>query len=318
VGPGSLGTQCAIGTSDPQSPDREVARVAAGQHGNVTQAQLRAAGLNGHAIMLRVRRGRLFRVHWSVYAVGRPPGTPLERASAAVLACGPGAALSHLGALALWGFTAVWPASFEVTAAIDRRPRGIRVHRPAGLTRADIRTQLDIPTTSPARTMLDCAPHLDPRTRTRTVSDALHTPYLTRSQLADACARFPRHPGAGLLAPFAGATADGPTRSELEDRFLAFCEEHGLPRPEINTRVAGYEVDALFRAQRLIVELDGWEFHGDRRTFESDRVRDADLLAAGFRTVRMTWARLTGPPAKTDAEARRLEAILSEPPSRGG
>ncbi len=96
----------------------------------------------------------------------------------------------------------------------------------------------------------------------------------------------------------------------LEDDFLQFCERFGLPRPLVNTRVAGHEVDALFPAHRLIVELDGWEFHSDRGAFESDRDRDADTLAAGFSTLRITHERLTVTP---DAEADRLRRILSAP-----
>jgi very-short-patch-repair endonuclease len=72
----------------------------------------------------------------------------------------------------------------------------------------------------------------------------------------------------------------------------------------MNAIVAGYEVDALFAAERVIVELDSWEFHKDRGSFESDRERDAATLAVGHVTVRITWERMTA------AEADRLRAIL--------
>jgi hypothetical protein len=268
---------------------------------------LAGLGLSDQAISYRVKQGRLFRVHWCVYAVGRPPHTPLERASAAVLACGPGAALSHLGALALWGFASTWPASFEAVVEADRRPIGVRTHRFTCLERHDTRVQLGIRATSPARTILDCAPRLDPRTRTRTVNDALHSPLLTRAQLADVRTRFALHRGAKLLDPFLDA-GDGPTRSDLEDDFAAFCARFGLPRPHTNVRVAGHEVDALFPAHRLIVELDGWEFHRDRDAFEDDRDRDADTLQAGFPTIRVTYGRLHD---RAEAEAARLRRILN-------
>ncbi|HWE11992.1 MAG TPA: DUF559 domain-containing protein, partial [Solirubrobacteraceae bacterium] len=89
--------------------------------------------------------------------------------------------------------------------------------------------------------------------------------------------------------------------------FIAFCRRHKLPRPQVNVCVAGHTVDALFQAQRLIVELDGWEFHNDRDAFETDRARDADTLHAGYRTLRITWDRLHG---HADAEAKRLSEIL--------
>jgi very-short-patch-repair endonuclease len=73
------------------------------------------------------------------------------------------------------------------------------------------------------------------------------------------------------------------------------------------THVAGYEVDALFVEERLIVELDSWDFHSDRDSFERDRDRDADTLAAGHETVRITWMRIEQRPAR---EADRLRQIL--------
>jgi hypothetical protein len=273
----------------------------------VTRAQLRTIGVADDAIAHRVRKGRLYRVHRGVFAVGRPPRTPLERASAAVLACGPSAALSHASALALWGFSDRWPTRFDVAVTLDRRPRGIIVHRSRVLTGRDIRLQLSVRATSPARTVLDCARTLEASGRlTRVVNDALHTPFLTQSQLADVRHRFSTHPGAKLLDPF---LEGNPTRSPFEDDFLEFCETYGLPRPVVNARVAGHGVDALFPAHRLIVELDGWEFHHDRHAFETDRERDADTLAAGFSTVRITHERLT---AAAAAEADHLHRILSE------
>jgi Transcriptional regulator, AbiEi antitoxin len=290
----------------PETPDAAVARVAARQHGNITYEQLLSCGLTRTAIDRRVRNGRLHRVHIGVYAVGRPPNLPLERASAAVLACGRGAALSHTGALALWGFTKRWPASFDVVVmAGDRRPAGVATHRYTNLLRRDLRVQLGIRATSPARTLLDCAPRLEPGNRARTVNDALHGPFVSQSQLGDVRHRFPTHPGAKLLDRF--LDGHNPTRSPFEDDFLAFCARHNLPCPQVNVRVAGHTVDALFEPHHLIVELDSWEFHKERETFETDRDRDADTLHAGYRTLRITWDRLHH---RAEAEARRLREML--------
>ncbi|HET8976678.1 MAG TPA: type IV toxin-antitoxin system AbiEi family antitoxin domain-containing protein [Solirubrobacteraceae bacterium] len=293
-----------------QTPDEAVARLAQRQHGNVTYDQLRACGLTDMAVRWRAHHGRLFPVHQAVYAVGRPPRTPIERAAAAVLACGPGAALSDEGALALWGFSTHWPSRFDVVVvAGDRRPKGIATHRYRNLRPRDLTVHFGIRTTSPARTVLDCAPRL---TNRRVIPDALHGPFLTEDQLADVRARFPTHPGARLLDPF--LEGYNPTRSPLEDDFVTFCARHGLPRPETNVKIAGHTVDALFRAQRLIVEIDSWEFHKDREAFETDRTRDADTLQAGFRTIRLTDERMR---TRADAEAARLHRILSAPPPGG-
>lgn len=294
---------------EPNRPiDSEIAAIAGRQHRNITRSQLLAAGLGAKAIDYRARVGRLFRVYPSVFAVGAPPTTPIERAAAAVLACGEGAALSHGSALSLWGLSKVWPTPIHVTGSRHRRPPGIVVHRSVSLTRADVRTHLGIRVTSPARTLLDCAPTLQQNVFTRAVNDALRSPYMTHAQLADVCTRCGGHAGRRLLLGFVEAPT-GPTRSEFEDAFLNFCARFGLPRPQVNTRVHGYEVDAYFPDEGVIVELDGWDFHRSRDSFERDRNRDANMLAAGLVTVRVTWGRLIERPA---AEARRLLSILAQ------
>ncbi|MGA9857492.1 MAG: type IV toxin-antitoxin system AbiEi family antitoxin domain-containing protein, partial [Solirubrobacteraceae bacterium] len=147
-----------MGTGISKTRDQAASRIAARQNGNITRGQLLGLGMDDRGIAQRVGHGRLFRVYKGVYAVGRPPVTPVERAAAAVLACGERALLSHAGALALWGLTRHWPGHFDVTlVAGDRRPQGITVHLATGLTRADARVQLGVPVTSLARTVLDCA-----------------------------------------------------------------------------------------------------------------------------------------------------------------
>ena len=87
------------------------------------------------------------------------------------------------------------------------------------------------------------------------------------------------------------------------------CERYGLPTPKTNVVVGGYELDAFFEAEQLIVELDGYDFHRDRAAFERDRLRDADALeTAGMPTVRITNHRMKQQPAR---EAERVEAILA-------
>lgn len=291
-----------------------IAALAQRQQSNVTREQLLRLGLSHAAITSRCRRKRLFRVHPGVYSVGRPPITPVEEASAAVLACGEGAALSHGAALALWGLASDWPREPHVSSPRQRRRRGIATHRAVGLTRADIRAQLGIRVTSPARTFLDCALELGPHRLPRLMADARRQGYLHVAQVADVVDRFRHHPGRALLLDALGGL-EQPARSELENAFLAFCARYGLPRPVVNTHPWRRESDMLFAAEGVIVELDGWVFHRDKYAFEDDRDRDADLLAAGFVTVRITWKRLIGSPER---EARRLHAILESRRSEAG
>ncbi len=286
---------------------KAIAALARKQHGYVTREQLLALGVGRRAIQHWVGVGWLIRVYAGVYAVGHIPLGQQARANAAALACGDGAVLSHASAAALWKYVKQWPRHFEVIATWDRRREGIKVHRAKTLTRSDITRQLGVPVTSPARTVFDMTPRLRTEAALRRfVNDARLTRTFRLSDLDELLVRHPRHPSTSRLMPFV-QTRGGPTRSEFEDRFTAFAREYGLPTPVTNTRLLGFEIDALFPEHRLIVELDGWDFHSDRGSFESDRDRDAELLAAGYQTIRITWERLKSQPAR---EAARLRAIL--------
>jgi hypothetical protein len=285
-----------------------VARLAKRHNGNVSREQLLALGFSDTVITRRCRQQRWFRVHLGVYAIGRPPVTPVEKASAAVLAGGEAAALSHQSALSLWGLLPRWSFPLHVSCARHVRRPGIVTHRAAGLTRIDIRFQLGVRVTSPARTVLDTAVELGQQKTSRLMGEARRRGYLHVDQIADVLARFPRHPGRTVMLEALGGL-EQPTRSELEQAFLAFCRRYGLPTPLVNTRPGRHECDFVFPDAKLVVELDGWDFHRDKHMFESDRDRDADMLLLEHATLRMTWARLMYGPER---EARRLRQIIAQ------
>ena len=95
-----------------------------------------------------------------------------------------------------------------------------------------------------------------------------------------------------------------PTRSELEEAFLRFCDEHGIPRPETNGRVEGEEVDFVWRDRRLVVEVDGCKYHRAPTRFEDDRAKDVTLKMAGWEVLRFTWRQLQNRPAWVAAAIR--------------
>ncbi|MFL5860866.1 MAG: type IV toxin-antitoxin system AbiEi family antitoxin domain-containing protein [Solirubrobacteraceae bacterium] len=279
------------------------------QHGHVTRTQLLEIGLGSGAIGARVKSGALVRRYPGVYAIPPARDDPPALAAAAVLACGPHAVLSHASAAYLWGFLPRWEPPPEVTLTQgDRRPRGIVTHRCQSFKRRDVRRQLGVLVTSPARTVLDIAPRLTTRQLTRMVNDARRSGHLHLATLTDLLARNPLHPGTKLLRPFAEHPTN-PTRSGFEDDFLVFVARYGLPVPQINVKLNGREVDVLFPDHKLIVELDGWGYHKDRHAFESDRERDAENLRLGHRTIRITEERFTQTP---DREAARLHEILRD------
>jgi hypothetical protein len=290
-----------------ESIDRWIAALAKRQHGYVTRPQLLKLGLGAEAIRYRIRIGRLIPVYAGVYAVGHLPTLPQDRAVGALLACGEGAVLSHSTAATAWGIFKRWEMPFEVTAPAMHRRAGIRVHR-GQLERCDIRTQIGLRVTSAARAVLDVAPRLSEKGLRRAVADQRRAGHLHLHELEDLTRRFPRAPGAGRLVEVLDVPKGGPTRSDLEDRFVAFCRRFGLPEPQTNVWVAGREVDAWFPDEQLIVELDGEPYHTDHHSFERDRDNDATALTLGIPTVRITDTRMRNAPER---EAERLHAILA-------
>jgi hypothetical protein len=277
----------------------------------VAREQLAGLGVSADAIEGRLRRRRLHRVHQGVYAVGAPSLTARGRWMAAVLAAGPGAALGHRSAAALWDLRPSASARLEVIARRSvARPR-IEVH--VARLQADEMTTLDrIPVTSVHRTLLDLASVLTPPQLERALERA------EALRLADPvplAVLVERHRGARGMKTLRRLlhTEVRPvlTRTEREDLFLDFLAAHGLPKPEVNVDIelsGGWiQADFLWRDRRLIVELDDRQSHDTGRAFERDRARDRVLATRGWRVVRVTLRQLRATPAEV---ARDLAALL--------
>lgn len=195
---------------------------------------------------------------------------------AAVLALGPGAALSHMSAAALWGLLRPEGGPIDVSLPSHsgrRRRTGIRVHRCASLRAGQVTERYRIPVTTPARTIEDLS--------------AIVPPHLVRRATRQAeLARYPLGRGPRTKG----------TRSDLELDFLAFCAKHGIPRPAVNVRIGRWKVDFLWRAERLVVETDFFDYHRGSVSFEDDHQRDLDLRRAGYAVRRYTGAQIRNHP----------------------
>ena len=288
------------------TPDEAIARVASRSGGVIDRAQLSALGLTRGAIGHRIRLGRLRPLYRGVYAVGHEAIQVRGRLVAGLLAAGPGAALSHRTAAALWKLIRSMPPFVDVTTTNrSRRSRaGLVPHQTRTLEATILH---NLPITTPIRTLQDLATILPRPAIERACSEALVQHLVTAEQLARQHGR-----GAAVLARIAG---DGvaPTRSELERRFLKAVSRARLPRPQVNTQLNGHEVDFLWPEQRLVIELDGWQFHGHRLAFERDRMRDAELKLLGYTVVRFTWRRLRDEPTTMTT---RIADFLSRPTLR--
>jgi very-short-patch-repair endonuclease len=294
--------------------DAAIAELARRQHGVVARRQLRDMGVGRQAIDHRLREARLHAVHRGVYAVGH---TVLSRRGvwmAATLVTDD-AVLSHRAAGALWG---VRPdhgslTDIVVTRAWKPRPR-VQLHRMT--LRDDEITRYDgIPVTTPARTLLDLAAIVPYHHLERAATEAEIRRLGSPTSLADLVARYPGRAGTPAVRRLLERRDIGRniTKRELELRFLAFLDAHRIPRPHVNARVDGREVDCLWPEQRLIAELDGFATHGTRTAFETDRARDRALLLAGYRVTRITWRQLAQEPKALAAE---LDGLLSPRGSR--
>lgn len=286
--------------------DRAIGRIAEVQHGVVGRAQLSELGVGRGALANRVKQGRLCPVYRGVYTVGHRLLTKHGRWLAAVLACGPGAVISHRAAAALWGIRG--GTRVELTVPRGRRPRaGIAMHW-AALPPDETTVHDGIPTTTVPRTLLDLSAVVQRHELRSAVRRAEQLRLTDPLWLGDLIERYPRRPGAPAIRALIEEAQRGLTtvRSELEERFQAFLLDAGVPQPATNVRIEGLEVDCAWEGQRLIAELDGRAWHDANDAFEADRARDRRLEAAGWRVIRITWRQLHDTPAELEVDLRRL------------
>lgn len=275
-------------------PDEAIAELAARQHGVVARRQLVAVGVTAQMLRSRIARRQLVPLHRGVYAAGHAKLRREGHWLAAVLAAGPDAALSHRDAAALHELGAANHQRIDVTTSRrgrEERP-GLTLHRSL-LPAADVTTVGEIAVTSVARTLVDLAGILPAARLNRALAEAERRNLLDVGAVEEVAERMRTRRGAAhrvLRAALADAARDGLTltRSELEERFLRLVHAHDLPPPAINAQVDGYEVDAWWRRQRLVVELDGYAYHHARTAFQSDRTKANALLLAGIRVLRFT------------------------------
>ena len=283
------------------------------QHGTVARVQLTAIGIPDDLIRRWIRERRLHRLHRGVYALGHRVVSREGRYLAAVLAAGERAVLSHRSAADLWELRAATEDEIDVTVPADRRgDKRIRVHRHP-LAPGEVMHRDGIRLTKPLRTLVDLAACVPQPELERAVRQAVYRRLTTTALLAAAAERHAGRRGLKSLRRTLIQVGEAPglTRSELEDAFLRFLRRHRLALPEVNVKLRigarQIEADCLWRDERLVVELDGRDAHDSTPAFEADRARDAALVAAGWRVIRVTATRL-----RHDGErlARELRSIL--------
>jgi very-short-patch-repair endonuclease len=230
---------------------------------------------------------------------------------AAVLSCGPQAALSHAAAAALWELQAPGPRiDVSVPISTVRRRPGIVVHRRRGLAAAVTRRR-GIPVTDLAWTLADLAgmatrSQLEPAIRaadTRGLSDP--------EALRGALEALKGRPGAGRLRRLLDRRTFRLTDSELERRFLRLARRAGLPPPRTQERVNGFRVDFWWPELGLVVETDGLTYHRTPAQQARDRIRDQAHTAAGLTPLRFTHEQVRYEPRTVAATLSRVARRLA-------
>jgi very-short-patch-repair endonuclease len=292
-------------------PHSELAALAARQHGVVSQRQLRELGYSEGAIARAVRGGRLHRLHRGAYGVGHPAVSQQGMYLAAVLSCGRGALISHFSAAWLWGLHPRWIRVPEVTAPFrGHRRAGIRIHHSTILEAADRAVLEGIPVTAVPRVLLDLGARQTDKQLESLLERGELSGLLDVGAIDSLIARSGRHAGRKRLQR-AIRLYRSPimSRARTERVFFDLVKRSGLPKPAINTFVAGHEIDAYWERERFAVELDGFATHRTRAAFERDPVRIEDLKLAGIDAIRVTARRLEREP---DEVIKRLGTLLAQ------
>jgi very-short-patch-repair endonuclease len=274
-------------------------------HGIIT---FETSGLSRDAWYRSIKAGTIEQLHTHVARLYGTPDSPEQRIIAAVNAVGAGALASHRSAARLWGIPRPDDDPVDVVLASQRRDLtldGVIVHRPRDLARLVPQRRFGIRCTNIIRTLLDLGA-VDPDALHGAVGHAITTNLVTLDALEVAAAEHAR-PGRGGVVAVRDAIADWsidhkPADSMLETAFARMATQHGLPELEFHPVIEGVEVDFRVSGTPVVIECDGWAYHGrERDQFEHDRERDARLIGAGWVVLRFTYrAIITRPKATAD------------------
>lgn len=297
---------------DPPAIVRVVA-LAEKQWGAISHRQLRDAGLSKQTISNWVLAGRLHRVLPGVYAVGHKRLSIEGKLRAALLYAGPGAVISHATAAWWWRIWDTEPTVIHISVPGKCSSTGwVRIHE---RRRVPVVVERGLPVTPVPQMLLDIGSQVGPESMRRALIEADHLELLDVRDVERVMGRG--KPGSANLR--AAVVAHFPeladTRSVLEQRFLDLCRNAEIHMPEVNVWLQGFLVDALWRKERLVVELDGMRDHAKPAAIERDRKRDLALRATGFLVLRYTWQQITSEAhlVVADLRARLAERCLGGP-----
>jgi very-short-patch-repair endonuclease len=280
-------------------------------HGIIT---FEASGLSKSAWYRAIEAGTILQIHPLVARLPGTPDTPEQRIAAGVHAIGAPALASHRSAARLWGVPR--PDDDPVDVILtgirrDLRLDGVVLHHPSDRGRLIPQKRYSIACTNILRTLIDLGA-VDPNGVHTAVGHAMTTGLASLPAIDAAAAEHAKQGRAGTVslrdAISDWSIDDKPADSVLESVMARLIRRYSLPPVEFHPLVQGREVDFRVIDTPVILECDGWTYHGlDRNNFERDHDRDADLIAAGWIVVRFTYRAIVTRPTAT---ANRIRAAI--------
>jgi hypothetical protein len=297
--------------------DQKAMELAATQHSLITYRQARRAGLTRHRIQLRLDDGILVRIHRGVYRFASTAPSREQHLLGACLAVDGLAGASHRSAAATHGLWSVPGDLVEITVGRSVAPElaGVTVHRIADLSERWVTTIDGVPTTTPARTLVDLGAVLPLGSVSRALDRAIGRQLVSLAEARSALNAVARkgRTGVGVLRLLLDERQAGPAvASVLEARVRTLVRLHGLPEPVPEFTVLDERgqfvgrVDFAYPEIKYAIEVDGYEPHASLEAFRHDRVRQNDLVDLGWTVHRFTWSDVDQRPARVATRIRQL------------
>jgi Protein of unknown function (DUF559) len=294
------------------------------QHGLLTIAQAAIMGGNEDAVAHRIERGEWERFGRGVLRLVGAPRTWRQRLFASILASGSGAVAAKQSAARLHQFAGYGhgPVLLAKASTGSYRSPSAKVHRSGLILPSHITVVEGIPTTTPVRTVFDLLDGMTLERAGRLLDDCLSAKRVSLGEFALVVAEVGGRGvhGTTLARALLDERGDGyvPPESELEQLTLDVLTAAGLPAPERQawldldrSYATTGRVDFVYRAARLIIEADSQRWHSSYSRVAADHWRDNQLMADGWRVLRVTWWQLTNHPREFVALVRRALSIGS-------
>lgn len=310
----------------PKDADRRLVLRTRRQNGVFSREQALLDGVPSSTIDHRARTGVYEVLHPRVYRLAAAPDSSLTRVTAAVLAAGDAAVLSHRSAAHLWELRGCrLPDEVDVLVPRQRRSsrslRHVRLRTTACLPDAHSTIHHGVPVTRVARTLWDVAACSTYRELRTAAVDAVRRGLTTADELRDVGTMLGRVRGGRSIRRILDELdpQEERIRSDAEALFPRVMRKAGLPQPVMNYRVRDIHgrvriLDAAFLPEKIPVEIDTPAFHGLRTDRNDDLRRENAIVLGDWRSfLRFTAWQLRNEPEVVVATVRAaLEAARDD------